>query len=355
MATVCWAHDAQHARSVRLQVAALLVPAERHRDAGGRADPRAPAAPDVPALAVQGAPAPAQGAARTRPRERRGRALPARAAVRHPDRPLPARAAAPDRRHPERDAPDARERLQGHPHRRQGALPRLLPAHVPLADRRLLQRGLRREVRARRRALVPRHGGRHAPPDHPADHALHPRARREHPPARRRLRHRPHAPPDRAGAPRAAPVRRRSVAGVRAARAQAAGRRRRGVARRRERRGPAGRRRRLRHRDERLPVPRAAAQRAPQRAARAAARGQAGRPRGPRGLGPARGQRGDRGPAPRVPARVPRAVLRRLPRGRPRGGDDGGRVRRRGGRDAPGREGRRRAPARRGSMLRLAA
>ena len=54
------------------------------------------------------------------------------------------------------------------PGRRQAALPGLLPPHVPLADRRLLQRALGRGLRARRRAAVPRHRRRHAPPGHPA-------------------------------------------------------------------------------------------------------------------------------------------------------------------------------------------
>ena len=170
------------------------------------------------------------------------------------------------------------------------AVPAVLPAHVPLADRRLLQRALGRGLRARRRAVVPRHRRRDAPADHPADHASScaRRRRRARAAARRRLRHRAHAAPARAHAPDDAAARRRYVAGVHPARAQAARRRRGADARGRERRGAAVGRRDVRHRDERLHVPRAAAQRAAQRRARDAARRAAGRPRRDRGLGAAR-------------------------------------------------------------------
>ena len=93
-------------------------------------------------------------------------------------------------------------------------------------------------------------------------------------------------------------------------------RRRRVLARGRERRAAAVRRRHVRRRDQRVPVPRAAAQRAPQRDRRGLARAQAGRPAGDRGLGAARREPGAGGGARRLLRRVPRAVLPGLPRGR---------------------------------------
>ena len=138
--------------------------------------------------------------------------------------------------------------------------------------------------------------------------------------ARRRVRHRTHAAPALAGASGAA-----AVHGVDLSpdyvkhRAQAARRRPRARDRRRERRGPAVRRCHVRRRDERLPVPRAAAQRAPQRRARDVPGGATRRARRDRGLGAARRQRATLAAALRTfPREFHEPFYTRLPRGRPR-------------------------------------
>ncbi len=165
---------------------------------------------------------------RPRSRERRGRLLSARAVVRHsPPGGSSARVAASCSLELPSVMPSASgQRVQGHPggrRRRQGALPGILPPHVSLADRRLLQRSLRGGLRARRRAVVPRHRRCHAP----ARSSRRYRAVRARGAARSTLRaarcrvwHGPDATCHQLArtAPDAAPPRRRSVAGVRRAR-----------------------------------------------------------------------------------------------------------------------------------------
>ena len=308
---------------LRVPLAAPVVPDQRDGDAGGGADRHAQAARRRRSRELARAAAAPQRAPRARSRERRRRPVSARAAVRHPERPLPARAC----RSCSRDAPRVMRRMRANdykdiPRRRQGALPGLLPPHVPLADRRLLQRALRGGLRARRRAAVPRHRRRHAPPDHPADHAYVARARAAAfalldvacgtgarcTSSRARTRR---------CACTASICRRRTSAGARAA-----ARRRRRARRSRSRtprrcRGPT--RRSTSSTSVYLfhELPRNARRNVVREMFRVR---RAGRPGRHRGFRAARRQRRDRGRAARVPARVPRAVLRRLSRGRSRGG-----------------------------------
>ena len=186
-------------RSPRVPLAASVVPDQRDGDAGGSADRDAHAARrgsrhGDPARLLRRR----HELHRARSRERRGRALPARAAVRHPDRGATCARCRGCCRRAARGAPQARQQLQGHPRRRQGPLPAYYrrtfhwqtdgyfsdhSAEVYELGVELLFRGT---ADVMRRQIIP-----------PITRWLARHRRRRRAAARRRLRHRPHAAPAR--------------------------------------------------------------------------------------------------------------------------------------------------------------
>src|SRR5690606_32186053 len=172
------------------------------------------------------------------------------------------------------------------------------------------------------------------------------RRRQGEAPAGRGLRDGAHARAARRYAPRPQALRARSLALLRAGGARNVGRRSERLARRRERGGHALRRRALRRGHERVPLPRAAAQRAPE-GHRGDAPGPApGRAAGDRRLRAVRRSRRDP-PLPRsLPRGFPRAFLQRLSQRRPRGRAGGRRLHRGCRRALLRREGRGRPQAR---------
>ncbi len=107
---------------------------------------------------------------------------------------------------------------------RRARVPALLPAHLPLADRRLPQSALGEALRRRRGAPLRRHRGRDAPAGGSADHDLPAGAgrRQGQAAARRGLRDRPHAGADPRGAPGAQALRARPLSLLRAGGARGA-------------------------------------------------------------------------------------------------------------------------------------